>query len=257
MWADLNELNAFYDGPAGGVARRTIRRRLRAAWPSVAGDTVLGLGYAGPYLRLFVREAERTTGILPEGSGARGWPNQGLNLLAQGQETRLPLPDLSFDRVLLVHALEGSESVRRFLREVWRVLADEGQLIVVAPHRRGIWARFDHTPFGHGRPYSAGQLIRLLTEQTFEVTHTEHALFVPPFRSKFLLSGARAWESVGRRVLRPFGGVVIAEARKSRLGGDAVPARPQRVRQTVPENGQVARDGRAAGNGHRKTEDRT
>ena len=29
------------------------------------------------------------------------------------------------------------------MRELWRVLADGGRMIVVAPNRRGLWARFD------------------------------------------------------------------------------------------------------------------
>ena len=38
------------------------------------------------------------------------------------------------------------------LRECWRVLRDDGRLLVVVPNRLGSWALFDHTPFGQGRP---------------------------------------------------------------------------------------------------------
>ena len=71
------------------------------------------------------------------------------------------LPDFSVDRVLLVHGLESSEYQRELLREVWRVLTGEGRLLVVAPNRRGIWARLERTPLGWGQPYSTGQLSRL------------------------------------------------------------------------------------------------
>ena len=44
------------------------------------------------------------------------------------------------------------------LREIWRVMASGGQLLAVVPNRRGLWARMDTTPFGHGRPYSRSQI---------------------------------------------------------------------------------------------------
>ena len=53
----------------------------------------------------------------------------------------LPLPDGSIDRVLLVHLLEVTEHPRDVLDEVWRVLTPGGRMIVVAPNRRGLWAR--------------------------------------------------------------------------------------------------------------------
>ena len=39
---------------------RLLRARLREVWPNVRGETVLGLGYATPFLRPFREEAERT-----------------------------------------------------------------------------------------------------------------------------------------------------------------------------------------------------
>ena len=59
MWQDIIDLNAFYASPLGQVARRAIRRRIRALWPDLRGQSVLGLGFATPYLRPFQGEAER------------------------------------------------------------------------------------------------------------------------------------------------------------------------------------------------------
>ena len=94
--------------------------------------------------------------------GAARWPAGSANLSCTAEEDALPFPDLLFDRVLLVHGLEAAENARRLLREVWRVLKDDGRLLVVAPNRRGMWAHVESTPFGHGQPYSPGQLGRLL-----------------------------------------------------------------------------------------------
>ena len=83
------------------------------------------------------------------------------------------------------------------------------------PNRRGIWARVDSTPFGHGQPYSAGQLSRLLRDNLFTPTATAPALFAPPLASRALPISARAWERAGRRWFERFAGVVLVEASKT------------------------------------------
>src|ERR687888_355386 len=89
-------------------------------------------------------------------------PRERHNLTALVDENDLPLPDRSVDRVLLVHAVECTEQVRPMLREIWRVMADGGRLIVVAPTRAGLWSQVDRSPFYQGHPYSPGQLAVLL-----------------------------------------------------------------------------------------------
>ena len=141
MWPDIIDVKDFYDSSLGLVARRMIRRRLRELWPDLRGMNVLGLGYATPYLRPFRGEAERVVAVMPVGMGVLHWPPEGPNLACIADEAELPLPDLSMDRVLLVHGLECTEQLRALLREAWRVMADGGRLLVVVPNRRSIWAR--------------------------------------------------------------------------------------------------------------------
>ena len=158
MWTDVVDLNEFYQSRLGQVARRLIRRRMREIWPDVRGMTVLGMGYATPYLRPYRDEAERVIAAMPAQQGVIHWPEDGPGQVALTEETELPLPDLSVDRLLLVHAVENSENLRAMMREAWRVLAEGGRLLVVVPNRRGIWARFEQrSPFGHGHPYSQRQ----------------------------------------------------------------------------------------------------
>ena len=127
MRPEVDELVAFYQGREGQLARRLVAARLRALWPDVAGQRLVGLGYAAPYLPLF-GEALRCVALMPAAQGARAWPAVGASRTALVREDELPLADGSVDRVLLVHALELSERVDRVLREVWRVLADGGRL---------------------------------------------------------------------------------------------------------------------------------
>lgn len=63
MWPDVVDLDQFYRSRMGQTARRMIRRRIRAMWSDTRGMTVLGLGYATPYLQQFAAEAERVIEI--------------------------------------------------------------------------------------------------------------------------------------------------------------------------------------------------
>src|SRR3546814_11052484 len=122
------------------------------------------------------------------------WPPEGAGLVSLVEETDLPLPDYSIDRVLLAHGLENADSLRALLREIWRVLTGDGRVLVVVPNRRGLWARSDRTPLGWGHPYSAAQLSRVLRDNMFTPTRTQRALYVPPIGNYTFLRSAPAWE---------------------------------------------------------------
>ncbi len=217
-------LEGFYATPTGLVAARLLRERLRAFWPSLPGQCVLGLGYASPFLRLWRAEAARCVAAVPPHLPRWRWPRKAACRTAVVEEDSLPFPDLCFDRVLLVHGLETAENARRLLREAWRVLKDDGRLLVAAPNRLSFWAQLERTPFGHGQPYSPGQLERLLQRQMFRVERRGAALFVPPFKTRVLLRGAEGWERVGPRVFPRFAGVTLLEAEKDMFAAIPAPA---------------------------------
>lgn len=214
MPLDVVELREFYATPLGRTVSRTVRRRLRELWPDLKGYDVLGLGFATPFLAPFRNEAERLVCFMPSGQGVVHWPSGDPNLACLVDDMQLPLPDASFDRIVLHHAIENTENLGPLMQELWRVLAGGGRIIIVAPHRHGVWARTDRTPFGHGRPYSKSQLMQLLRDNQFTMERCEQSLFFPPFAWRFMARSARAIESAGRRVWPHYGGVLIAEATK-------------------------------------------
>ena len=222
MQHDVSTLRRFYESPLGQAAGRSIRRRLASFWPDMQGRRVLAVGYGAPFLLPLCDAAERVVAVMPARQGATPWPPDGPRKVLLGEETALPLPDNGFDRVLLVHAVEASEPVRPMLREIWRVTAEGGRAIAVVPNRRGVWARLEHTPFGHGRPYSQAQIERLLQDNMFVPLRSAFALYAPPSRRRFVRRLAAPWERLGARWLRPFGGVVLCEAEKRVYG--ALPA---------------------------------
>ncbi|MBM3554770.1 MAG: class I SAM-dependent methyltransferase, partial [Alphaproteobacteria bacterium] len=150
----------------------------------------------------------------PAAQGVMHWPAHAANLTALAEEWELPLPDAAFDRVLLIHAIETTEHLRPMLREAWRVLNSGGRLLAVTPNRRGLWARAERTPFAQGRPYSLGQLRKLLRDNLFSPVQWASALYPPPADWGFLLKAADAVEEYGSRWFSTFAGVVMIEATK-------------------------------------------
>ena len=147
MSSDVVDLRDFYRTGLGQVARRMIRGAIRRLWPDLHGMRLLGIGYPTPFLGVVLPETERTVAVMPAALGVLDWSPDGRNLVALANEGELPFADYSIDRVLLVHALETSEQVGPMLKEIWRVLAGGGRLLIIVPNRRGIWARLDRTPF--------------------------------------------------------------------------------------------------------------
>ncbi len=232
MSLDVVDLRNFYAHRLGAVARDFIGRAIRRRWNDTAGQRVLGLGYASPYLGLFREEAERCLAFMPAAQGVVKWPSAHPSLSALVESLDLPLPDAAVDRVLLIHGLEMSEDASALLREIWRVLAPGGRLLAVVPNRRGVWARMDNNPFGHGRPYSRPQITNLLRDTWFTPVAWSEALYVPPIQRGWFLRSAAAWERAGALLPGPFAGVHIVEATKQVYR--ALPARP-RKRQLVPQ----------------------
>src|ERR1700733_11524268 len=214
MASDVVDLSDFYRTALGQVARRMIRQAVRRVWPDLHGMRLLGIGYPSPFLSAISPDTERTIALMPASLGVLAWPPDGANLALLADEGELPFADYSMDRVLLIHALETSEQAGTMLKEVWRVLAGGGRLLIIAPNRRGIWARLDRTPFGSGRPYTMSQLSQLLRDERFTPVATGTALFVPPSRSRMMLRSARAWERIGARWFPTFAGVIMVEATK-------------------------------------------
>ncbi len=213
MYLDVVDLKAFYSRRMGQIVSRLIRARLRRQWPSVATDRILGIGYATPYLAEF-DDAERRLAFMPAAQGVVSWPSKGPNAAALVRDDALPLEGGSIDRVLAVHCLEHADSAEELLREVWRVLAPGGRAMIIVPNRTGMWARTERTPFGHGQPFTRGQLAVLLRETMFTAIDWSTALAMPPIRNSLILRSGSNWERVGSRLWSGFSGVLMVEATK-------------------------------------------
>jgi len=214
MSLDVTDLRSFYASALGQVAHRALLAKVQALWPQCVGHNLLGLGFATPYLAPYHAKALRTLAFMPAQQGVLRWPEEAPCVTALVEPLALPLGDGVIDRLMVMHALEMSDDEHAFMSELWRVLAPGGRMLLMVPNRRGLWTRFDRTPFGHGRPYSRGQLRNLLRETEFSPLSIEEALYVPPFESRSFLRLAPAFERIGGQFALPGGGVFLVEASK-------------------------------------------
>jgi len=231
MALDVVDLRSFYATPLGAVARRRVSQIVHERWSRCVGLSVMGVGYATPYLEPLREEALRVLAFMPAEQGVVNWPTQGRSSSALVDTSMMPLPDSCIDRVLLVHALEAIDHPRDVLSEIWRILTPGGRLIVVVPNRRGLWARMDTTPFGQGQPYSKSQLRELLRDTLFSPVHWAEALYVPPFARNYLLRAAPAFEALGSRLGLPGAGLHLVEATKQLYR----PVAARRARRRLPK----------------------
>ena len=234
MHLDAVDLKAFYASPLGQVARRLLGARLKSRFGNLKNARVFGLGFATPYLGAIRSEADVLGALMPAEQGVIQWPEGNANETVLVEEGELPLRDDSADCILLVHMLEWSGDARELLRELWRVLAPNGRLLIVVPNRRGLWAQLDTTPFGHGQPYSRSQLAKLLKEAMFSPEDWQYALYMPPFGWRVLLRWPVFFERLGLVLWPAFSGVIVVEASKQVYGAVPVSARAKTGRRFIP-----------------------
>lgn len=231
MRANAKQLRRFYDSPLGRAAARSIEIGLSRVWRTRPNERLLGLGYTLPWLGTLGADAERTLAAMPFEQSAQHWPSKAPSRVAIVDEEELPFADSSVDRVLAVHLLEHSEQPVETLREIHRVLAANGRLVVVVPHRRGVWARFETSPFGAGRPWSRSQLEQAMTTSGFRIADLNDALLFPPLPQRALAPLYAPTDWVGRKALSAFSGAIIAVGAKGEATG--VPAEARRRRRPV------------------------
>jgi hypothetical protein len=122
----------FYASPRGLAAAAILGRAICAHWPDLHRHDLLGLGYPAPVLgRINPRGPDveparparrRLVGALThQALHPLATPSPAAGMMAGtvcvAEPDHLPFPDLSFDRILLVHGVEVAGSPERLLRE--------------------------------------------------------------------------------------------------------------------------------------------
>jgi SAM-dependent methyltransferase len=160
--------------------------------------------------------------------------------LVQGDLTRLPFPDGTFDVITALDVVEHIRDDERALQEVYRVLRSGGVLLVSVPAFQFLWGPHD-TALQHFRRYTVGEMAALMRRAGFAVAKQTYLLWLlfPAFVfqrlltrlhrradpkaqlvpvsgtvNRFLIGLQRIELALACRVRLPFGATVFCVARK-------------------------------------------
>lgn len=207
--AQSKNIQHWYKTPQGEAAATLLHERIAVLWPEPHTDATLLIGPECMADILFPKQRIKTL------SGERAAEN-------------IPFGDKSFDYIVIAHTLEFLADEGALLEECQRCLVPSGKILLIAPNRRGSWARAEKTPFGVGKPYTVQQLKAALQEAMLRPMRTDMTLFMPPLNYQCVVRAAKTFERWGR-VVKPWcslgGGVLLVEGRKDAVGGTPVKTR--------------------------------
>ncbi|PCI60126.1 MAG: hypothetical protein COB37_09750 [Kordiimonadales bacterium] len=223
MRPDVLTIHRFYETPLGVQTAQLLAEKITGYLPPATNGLTVGLGYCLPYFDYMVERqaatsSERFLALMPAQQGVCHWPTTQASCSCLVDPYHLPLSDSAAERVILVHALEQATKPASLLREVWRVLAPGGQVVIVVPNRLRTWSNAEATPFGHGRPYSKRQLMTLMGEQMLPPDRWSTVLMQPPFTWPGATKLIRSSEKIIGKLGKNLGGALVMVARKQVYG---------------------------------------
>ena len=214
MHPDVVFMYDFYQTVSGGLAKRVILETLDDFWQDLSPHLVCGLGYSDAYFDIYHQRGIRCLSLQSVYSGIYARQPHNDYGAVMIDDNHLPLSDNSQERILCVHLLEHAASPHHFISEISRILSPTGEAIIIVPNRRGLWARFEQTPFGCGKPYTKRQLKDALEACNLHITQQTSALFFPPKEYGSLRLYVNVMEYIGRNFLSYCGGVHIIKVIK-------------------------------------------
>jgi len=107
--------------------------------------------------------------------------------LCQATGEHLPFKSETFDLVLCLSTLQHVSEQKTTLREIRRVLKDDGHLLTSIPTTKNIHTMFRRTIQEHfTAAYNAAETKELLAEAKFQILETKGSGFFPPLLTKVL-----------------------------------------------------------------------
>ena len=164
----------------------------------------------------------------------------------------LPFPEDSFDLIVLPHALEFTDDPHLMLREAWRVIRPEGQIVIAGFNPFSLYGAKRYfgraqTPPWNGNFIALYRLKDWLTLLGFDVVGGRLDGYAPPFASEKWLQRCGFFERSGDRWWPIAGGVYFLRATKKVLGVRVLtPARQRRERRAKALSPARAREGLTA-----------
>ena len=192
------------------------------ALDDVFGWELLQIGLWGPRTSLLSgcrtrRHAVVASGRTAQSDGSAEAPVADADIVAR--LSQLPIANGAVDAVVLPHTLEFETDPYALVREADRVLAGEGQFIVLGFRPLSLWGFRSRAisrgyPPGLKRMLGAGRIADWLELLGYDVTLTRHYLFAPPWGGSVPRAGEPS-PLLRRGWLKPWpAGAYLIKARK-------------------------------------------
>lgn len=215
MSNDILTLQQFYRSNLGRTFEVEVTSQIQKLWRNAKKEQVLGIGYCLPYLIHYYHDAERIIYATMAHQGVTTWPpGEDTNCATLVYEDSLPFAGSSFDKILVMHGLEETHSTQKFLRELWRVLKENGQLIIITPNSRGLWMQAKQVPLGYKHLYTMSQLSREMKQTSFTTLNKSPFLYHVPNQNHFTKKISYILQYIGPLLLPQFSGMLCIQATK-------------------------------------------
>ena len=212
LLSDIESIDRFYHSAKGALLASFLAPQLQALLRPAKGLDQIGFGY--PFLAF--DQGMKMPVLVPSEMGALSVADDTGVMTASVASDCWPLQTEFANQIIISHGLEYCYDPEACLNEAHRVLVSAGELILMVPNRDSLWARDDRWVFGHGQPYSKGQITKLLGKAGFEVTTVRRALHMPPVAFRLGMAVAKGTDRIGKVSWPMFSGVMIIQATKLR-----------------------------------------
>ena len=217
MKINIENFKIFYSSFLGKSITQIILKKIHNLWPNFNNSRNAAIGFGFPFLSVFKSNIQRLFFLVPNKFGLFNFFINEKNLTASVQEDILPLEDLSIDRLLVVNCFEYLSDHKKFLREAWRILDKDGEIIIITPNTYGLWRFFYKKKLNSPTTFSSYELDLLLSNNFFTPVKIEYCLFLPPLKNKFLINKIRSFEVLNNRLTKYFAGLIIIKGKKNYL----------------------------------------
>ena len=217
MKINIENFKIFYSSFLGKSITQIILKKIHNLWPNFNNSRNAVIGFGFPFLSVFKSNIQRLFFLVPNKFGLFNFFINEKNLTASVQEDILPLEDLSIDRLLVVNCFEYLSEHKKFLREAWRILDKDGEIIIITPNTYGLWRFFYKKKLNSPTTFSSYELDLLLSNNFFTPVKIEYCLFLPPLKNKFFINKIRSFEVLNNRLTKYFAGLIIIKGKKNYL----------------------------------------
>ncbi len=234
-----SQLARWYQSDYGQLCHGVERDFLQRNVHDLSGQVLLGLGLSPLWLQLDTPPAlPHSYHLIPELLLGNQIPG---NVSVQTLPDLLPIQSNSVSVVVLHHALELSNHPHHLLREVDRVLIEDGHIVIIgfnprSPLGLASWLqKWSSTTPPCTNKISLPRLKDWLTLLSFEVCHQQSALFRLPLGNIKLQRAITAFDRWGEALFPSLGNLYIIKARKRTIPMTLIGPRWSRTRRlTTP-----------------------